>query len=118
MVANVPNPFAPLLKSFSIQSHRRSAMEMHKVAVTTVLCGILVSQNIAAAEHADAKKQNPPNKAEATRCVTSTGSRIPTNLGACSARGRSFSADDIQMTGATTVAQALRLLDPSVTIGR
>jgi len=93
-------------------------MEMHKLAFTALLGGILVSQNIAATEHADAKNQGLPKKAEASRCLTSTGSRIPANLGACSVSGRTFSAKDIQMTGATTVAEALRVLDPSVTIRR
>jgi hypothetical protein len=44
-----------------------------------------------------------------------TGSRIPDKGTNCSAFGRSYSRDDINVTGATEPAEALRLLDPSIT---
>jgi hypothetical protein len=49
-------------------------------------------------------------------CLTSTGSRIPVAGTDCSANGRSYSSQDLQRTGATSVAGALPLLDPSVTV--
>jgi hypothetical protein len=48
-------------------------------------------------------------------CVT--GSRIPSSE-PCSSSGRVYSDQDIENTGATTAAEALRLLDPSITVGR
>lgn len=51
-------------------------------------------------------------------CLTRTGSRIGGNDANCSAFGRSYSSDDIHRTGATTVDEALRLMDPSITIHR
>ena len=51
-------------------------------------------------------------------CLTQTGSRIAGNNANCSAIGRSYSSDDINRTGATSADEALRLLDPSVTVHR
>jgi len=48
-------------------------------------------------------------------CVT--GSRIPSSE-PCAAAGRAYSDKDIQTTGATTAGDALRLLDPSITVSR
>jgi hypothetical protein len=56
-----------------------------------------------------AMTQNP-------RCLTETGSRLGDNRTDCSAFGRSYSHEDIDRTGATTVGDALRLLDPSITV--
>jgi hypothetical protein len=49
-------------------------------------------------------------------CPNQTGSRIPRSPTDCSAVGRSYSSDDLNRTGATTTGEALRLLDPSVTV--
>ena len=49
-------------------------------------------------------------------CLSETGSRMAGNNANCSAIGRSYSSDDINRTGSTTVGEALRLLDPSITI--
>ena len=49
-------------------------------------------------------------------CLTETGSRIAANDSHCSAPGRSYTSDDIDRTGATTAAGALRLMDPSITV--
>lgn len=49
-------------------------------------------------------------------CLTSTGSRIPVTGTDCSATGRSYSNQDLQRTGATSVAGALPLMDPSLTV--
>jgi hypothetical protein len=48
-------------------------------------------------------------------CVT--GSRIPSSE-PCAAFSRAYSDKDIQTTGATTAGDALRLLDPSITVSR
>jgi hypothetical protein len=49
-------------------------------------------------------------------CLTSTGSRIPAVKGYCTGIGQSYSSTDISSTGATSAADALRLLSPSLTI--
>lgn len=65
-----------------------------------------------------ATTNSPPKNTAAVppTCLTSTGSRIPASPGHCSAWGRTYSQTDIDRTGRTTVAGALGLLDPSVTI--
>ena len=60
-----------------------------------------------------------PPPAAATRsdrgCMT--GTRIPSSE-PCSSFGRTYSDTDIQNTGSTTAGDALRLLDPSITVRR
>lgn len=52
----------------------------------------------------------------ATGCVTQTASRIALGPNECGAFGRAYTQEDIQRTGATDPGQALRLMDPSLTI--
>jgi hypothetical protein len=62
---------------------------------------------------------NPPPTAAArpSTCLTSTGSRIPADRSTpCTAYGQTYSRTAIDQTGKTTVAGALGLLDPSLTI--
>jgi len=47
-------------------------------------------------------------------CLTDTGSRIPGSK--CRGYGRSYSNEDIDRTGQTNAADALALLDPSITV--
>jgi hypothetical protein len=49
-------------------------------------------------------------------CVASTGTSLPTKPTSCTAPGNSYSSKDLQQTGAVTVPDALRRLDPDVTI--
>ena len=50
-------------------------------------------------------------------CSVATASRLPPKPGDCSAApGRTYSQDDVQRTGQTTVGGALQLLDPSITV--
>jgi hypothetical protein len=62
------------------------------------------------------KAVNSAAAAKDLTCPTQTGSRIGVNGTNCLGFGRSYSADDIGSTGATSAGGALRLLDPSVTI--
>ena len=60
-----------------------------------------------------------PSATANVNCVTSTGSRIHRNDTACLASpGRTYSKADLDRTGAVTVSEALRRLDPSITGGR
>ena len=49
-------------------------------------------------------------------CVSDSGSRIPAPPGNCAGFGNTYTKEDIQHTGKTTVGGALRELDPTVTI--
>jgi hypothetical protein len=50
-------------------------------------------------------------------CAMDTGSRLPMKPGDCSiAPGRSYSQDDLRRTGEDDVGEALKLLDPSITV--
>ena len=90
------------------------------IRVTTAGVGaLLLVQMTAAADEAVAKKEHPPKAEAQAGCVTSTGSRIPPAHGSkCAAVGRSYGERDIRLTGATTTADALRLLDPAITVHR
>ena len=50
-------------------------------------------------------------------CQTATATRIPVTVDGvpCGGPGRSYSGKQIDITGASTASDALRLLDPSVT---
>jgi hypothetical protein len=60
----------------------------------------------------------PGPVADNPACLNHTASRIPDSAGGCSAFGRSYSNEDIQRTGSVTADEALRLLDPTVTVHR
>jgi hypothetical protein len=60
----------------------------------------------------------PGQVADNSACLNHTASRIPESAGGCSAIGRSYSSEDIQRTGSVTADEALRLLDPTVTVHR
>jgi hypothetical protein len=68
------------------------------------------------AENARPKTVNSGVTVNDRPCLTGTASRIPPNGTNCSPTGRSYSGDELMSTGKTTVAGALPLLDPSITI--
>lgn len=81
------------------------------VSAGFVLCGCATSisnskQAVSAARVSD------PN------CLTETGSRISAGKSNCRGFGRSYTEDDISRTGQTSAADALGLLDPSITVHR
>ncbi|HXC08744.1 MAG TPA: hypothetical protein VNV61_07435 [Steroidobacteraceae bacterium] len=49
-------------------------------------------------------------------CLSQTGSRIAGDRADCTAYGRSYSSTDIQTTGKVDAADALKTLDPSITV--
>jgi hypothetical protein len=51
-------------------------------------------------------------------CLTDTGSRISGGPSKCRGFGRSYSNEDIERTGQTSAADALALVDPSITVHR
>jgi hypothetical protein len=50
-------------------------------------------------------------------CVAETATRIPVSPHDCAGAGRVWTDQDVKSTGATDGAQALRQLDPTVTVG-
>jgi hypothetical protein len=60
---------------------------------------------------AQSAQQKPP-----PGCVASTGTMMPTKPNSCTGPGNTYSFDDMKRTGATTTPDALRLLDPALTI--
>ena len=51
-------------------------------------------------------------------CLAATGTRIAVRERECAAFGRTYTGEEIRNTGASTVDEALRLLDPSITVHR
>ena len=49
-------------------------------------------------------------------CVADTATRIPASSGTCAAFGHTWTQTDIKSTGASDTGQALRNLDPTLTI--
>lgn len=69
--------------------------------------------------HLAADTQQLTSRAPDRTCLKSTGTRIQLNEDQCAfVTGRSYSNEDIDSTGAFTTAEALRMLDPSISIGR
>jgi hypothetical protein len=60
---------------------------------------------------AQSAKQMPP-----PGCVATTGSTLPARSTSCAGPGSTYSSDDLQRTGATTVPDALRRLDPDLIV--
>jgi len=83
------------------------------------IAALLLVQMTATADDAVEKKKDHPSAEKPAACVMSTGSRIPpSHTSNCAAVGRTYSERDIRLTGATTTADALRLLDPAITVHR
>jgi hypothetical protein len=73
---------------------------------------MLMLGGCAASNHA----QTAANSA-ASPCLKDTGSRLPATADTCGP-GRTYTKSDIDHTGATTAGDALRLLDPALTVTR
>jgi hypothetical protein len=50
-------------------------------------------------------------------CVGTTATRLPVTPGDCAGFGHTYTHDDLSRTGGQTVGQALRNLDPTLTVG-
>jgi hypothetical protein len=89
-------------------------MHIAGVAVASlILCGCATtSPNSTSKQPASAAAVKDPN------CLTDTGSRISEGKANCRGYGRSYSDEDISRTGKTSAADALGLLDPSITVHR
>jgi hypothetical protein len=80
------------------------------IAASLLIAACATPRAPTAANDAGAAQQN-------SQCaLAGVASRIPPSGTQCAASGRSYSRKDIDNTGATTAGQALRLLDPSITV--
>jgi hypothetical protein len=82
---------------------------------TLLICAVVSASAVACSTTA------PPKTASADTapppCLQDSASRIPRRSGECSgAPGRSYSNQDIERTGHTSVGEALQNLDPSITV--
>jgi hypothetical protein len=51
-------------------------------------------------------------------CVGQSATLIPVKPGTCAGFGRTYTRDDLDRTGQTTLGDALPMLDPSISKGR
>jgi hypothetical protein len=79
--------------------------------LTLCLAACAASPSAPQATQAAAAVESPP-----AGCVSESATRIPTSPRDCGAYGHQWSQQDIKSTGATSAGQALRLLDPTVTV--
>jgi hypothetical protein len=88
------------------------------MAVYMRLAGVIVAgvTLFGCATTTDSAKAKPATAATVKdpTCLTETGSRVPGSK--CRGYGRSYSNEDIDRTGQTNAADALALLDPSITV--
>jgi hypothetical protein len=82
----------------------------------TIAAGLVVAGCAASAGNAKPGAERPAAVRTDPTCLTATGNSAAG--GTCGGYGRSYSNDDIRHTGATTVGDALQLLDPSITVHR
>jgi hypothetical protein len=88
----------------------------HMLRIGAVLAGVvLLSGSAALADEAKPKVAASHAGAKNSTCSPPTGSRIAVKSSHCSPFGRSYSNADIKLTGATSPADALRLMDSSIT---
>lgn len=77
--------------------------------------GVSVQQNANPANPKHVQRAVPP--LDSRTCLRDTGSHIRPAKGQClPVHGNSYTQQDIRRTGAVDMGQALRMLDPSVTV--
>ena len=88
----------------------------------TSLLGACLIALAACASNPPAAPRNATAKADTSSgsplgCVNKTATRLPTSPSDCAGFGNSHSNDAIKSTGQVKAQDALRLLDPSITLG-
>jgi hypothetical protein len=90
-------------------------MAIHTRVIAAFAAGLLLVSAAAIADDAAPQPQKRSPAAQNPNCLTHTASRIDAK-GKCLGTGRSYSGEDLKRTGKSTVAGALPLLDPSITV--
>jgi len=75
-------------------------------------CACLLA-SLAACASAPHRTDTAANVPQNPACLA-TGSRIPRSPGQCGALGQSYSEEELRQTGQTSIAPALRMLDPAI----
>jgi hypothetical protein len=78
-----------------------------------IVAGVTLFGCATTADNAKAKPATTAAVKDPT-CLTETGSRIPGSK--CRGYGRSYTNEDLERTGQTQAADALALIDPSITV--
>jgi len=86
------------------------------LAACLMICAACASNPPAAPRTATARAAS--SSGSPLGCVNKTGTRLPTSPDECAGFGNSYSTDAIKGTGQAQAGDALRLLDPSVTVHR
>jgi hypothetical protein len=83
-----------------------------------LICAVASASVIACSTAGPPRSENRTAATAPTQpCVPETASRLPMRPGVCtSAPGRSYSNQDLDRTGQIDVADALQMLDPSITV--
>ena len=76
--------------------------------------GLVLVGCAASASYERPRALQAPTTSNDSSCLTAT--RPPAPGANCSGFGRSYSSEDMKLTGATIVGDALQLLDPSITV--
>jgi len=88
--------------------------------LTKLLIGAFLVLPLAACTTASATRELPKSAslalARTPGCVPDTATRIPVKEADCAGLGRTYTQEDILRTGAADAGQALRLLDPALTV--
>ena len=63
-----------------------------------------------------APKVTATRSQQSVACVSDTATRLPARPGECSAFGSTYTQQDLDRTGQPFAQDALRMLDPSVTV--
>ena len=79
-----------------------------------VLASACASNPTAATRHATANAAS--SSGSPAGCVNKTATRLPTSPDECAGFGNSHSSDALKSTGQPQAGEALRLLDPSITV--
>jgi hypothetical protein len=93
---------------------KRLLMAIHTSLSAALASGMLLLGSTAMS--ADAPPQVPKAPARTYLCRPQSDSQVPVSDRKCPDFGHSWTSEDIQRTGATTVGDALRLLDPTLTV--
>jgi hypothetical protein len=91
-------------------------MNIYIRAMSAILLVAALAACAATAPNVTPNAAEPRAVAGNFSCQTQTGSRTAVDSVNCLGIRRSYSSDDLIRTGATTVAEALPLLDPTITI--